>query len=174
MSTLRSGTAAALPWRTREATRHLLLAATTSLGVTAATGLGLLAGPDNDNLVALLLLPHLAAGVLALILFTPFVIIHWRDGREPLVHLLLPFRLLLAPPGTPFLRQRLLGHLLLWSLALVLLSGVLSLVPALAYLLGTPFTLPYGTQDMLMQGHRWLSLPLAGSALLHYPRTARR
>lgn len=165
---------AALPWRTREATRHLLLAATTSLGVTAATGLGLLAGSDNDNLVALLLLPHLASGVLALILFTPFVIIHWRDGREPLLHLLVPFRLLLAPPGTPFLRQRLLGHLLLWSLGLVLLSGVVSTVPALAYLADEPFTLPYGGQDMLMHVHRWVSLPLAVSVLLHYPRTPRR
>lgn len=131
MTPSRSAPAAVLPWRTREATRHLLLAATTSLGVTAATGLGLQAGSDNDNLVAMLLLPHLAAGVLALILFTPFVIIHWRDGREPLLHLLAPFRLLMAEPDTPFLRQRLLGHLLLWSLGLVLLSGVVSVVPAI-------------------------------------------
>ena len=162
MTPSRSAPAAVLPWRTREATRHLLLAATTSLGVTAATGLGLQAGSDNDNLVAMLLLPHLAAGVLALILFTP------------LLHLLAPFRLLMAEPDTPFLRQRLLGHLLLWSLGLVLLSGVVSVVPAIAYLLGDPFTLPYGTQDLLMQVHRWGSLLLAVAAVLHYPRTTRR
>lgn len=165
--------AARLLWRTRDTARHLLLAFVASFAVALATSALLFVGLGHGNLVQVLLLTHLAAGLLALFFFVPFVVIHWRDGREPLVHLIFPFRLLPEWRWDIVARRRLIGHALLWLLLPVLVSGLAVVLPAVAYLAGRPATLPYGGQYWLLQIHLWTTPLVLVALVLHFPRKDR-
>lgn len=164
---------ATLRWRTRATSRHLLQGFLGAFAIAAVSGGLLLLGIDHGNLVQVLLVSHLAAGLLALLLFIPFIVTHWRDGREPLVHLVWPFRLIAELGRDAYARQRLIGHALLWALALVLLSGLIVMLPAIAYLAGWPVTLPYGSHVGLLAAHAWLTLPLLVGLLGHLPKEDR-
>lgn len=162
-----------LRWRTRDTSRHLLQGFIAAFAIAAVTGGLLLVDIGHGNLIQVLLLSHLAAGLLTLFFFIPFVVTHWRDGGEPLRHLIWPFALIGDMSRDRFARQRLIGHGLLWSLAAVLLSGLIVMLPAIAYLAGWPATLPYGGHVDLLRIHVWLTLPLLGALLGHLPREDR-
>lgn len=163
----------ALRWRTRDTSRHLVQGFIGALAIATVTGLLLWLRLGHNHLVQVLLLSHLAAGLLALLFFVPFIVIHWRDGREPLRHLLWPFPLIAELRWDAYAGKRLLGHAFMWSLALVLLSGLIVALPAVAYLAGYPVTLPYGGHVGLLRGHAWLTLPLLVCLWCHLPKEDR-
>lgn len=164
---------ATLRWRTRDTSRHLMQGFTGAFAIACCTGLLLWLNFGHGNFIQLLLLTHLAAGALSCLMFLPFIIIHWRDGREPLLHLLWPFRLIPELQWDAYARKRLIGHALMWLLTLVLISGLLVSLPALAYLAGRPLTLPYGVHLSLLRPHAWLTLPLLISLIWHLPKKER-
>jgi hypothetical protein len=166
--------AALLRWRTRDTARHLLLAFIASFAIALTSGALLWVKLGHGNFVQVLLVTHLVSGLLALFFFVPFVAIHWRDGREPLLHMIFPFRLLTEARRDHLARHRLLGHGLLWTLAIVLLSGLVVMLPALAYLAGRPVTLPYGGHVRLLQIHVWATPALLLFLLLHLPKEDRQ
>ncbi|THF62677.1 multiheme c-type cytochrome [Pseudothauera rhizosphaerae] len=163
---------AGLAWRTRETTRQLLHALLVALAITLLTGLALWLGPPHGPLVQVLLSAHLVAGVLALILLAAFATVHLRDGREPPACVALPLLLLKNCRHDRTVRHRLIGHGLLWALALVLLSGLAIAAPAVLYLAGNPATLPYGAHVWLLDVHRWAA-PFAVAGLLAHLRRTR-
>lgn len=162
-----------LQWRTRATVRQLLLAMLTSLAIALCSGGLLWLGGGHDNFRQLLLITHLAAGLLTCLFFFPFVTLHWRDGGEPWPHLFLPFALFGALRRDTSARHRLLGIALLWNLFVVLGSGLLVMLPAVAYLAGEARTLPYGAHVWLLQLHRWPSLLLLALLFLHMPKEDR-
>lgn len=168
MTTLPASTPLDLQWSTRAAARHLLLAFVTSLGITLSSGLLLEIGHAYWRQT--LLVGHLAAGGLTLFFFIPFVVGHWRNGGEPWHHLFLPFLLLRARQRENLARHRLLGIGLIWALAGALLSGLVVVVPAIAYLGGEPFTLPYGSHVWLLQTHLWTTPLVVVLLVLHMPK----
>ncbi|MDR2688311.1 MAG: hypothetical protein LBB76_00965 [Azoarcus sp.] len=161
-----------LVWRTRESSRHLLMATVQSLGIVAATGVLLLLPLENEHLTVIALATHLAAGALAFIFFIPFLFIHLRDGKESLLHLVMPWRLLRRIYRGETLYHRLLGYALMWCLWLVFLSGFAIAFPAIAYLSGHPLTLPYGGHAVLLRVHLGVSVLLAVFLALHFPKKA--
>lgn len=163
----------ALNWRTRDTSRHLIQGFIGAFAIAAVTGIVLWLRIGHGNLVQWLLLCHLAAGLLAILFFIPFIVIHWRDGREPLLHLIWPFRLIGEVRRDVYAGKRLLGHAFMWSLLLVLFSGLIVALPAIAYLAGYPVTLPYGGHVGLLRGHAWLTLPLLVCLWWHLPKEDR-
>lgn len=160
---------AGLAWRTRDTTRQLSRALIVSFAIALVSGLLLWLRLGHDNLAQVLLLTHLCAGLLAAILFPPFVVLHWNDGREPFRHLFWPLAVLRAVGRDAYAGKRLLGLAVLWTLLLVLLSGLLVAAPAVAYLAGYPLTWPYGGQVLLLDLHRLLTPPLILILVLHLP-----
>lgn len=167
------GADAGLQWRTRETSRHLVQGFIGAFAISTVTGLLLWLRVGHANLVQVLLLAHLAAGVLTLLFFVPFIVVHWQDGREPLLHLLWPFPLIREIRRDAYAGKRLIGHAFMWSLIVVLLAGLIVALPAVAYLAGYPVTLPYGGHVGLLQAHRWLTLPLLLGLLWHLPKKDR-
>lgn len=164
---------AGLTWRTRETSRHLVQGFISACAIAAITGLLLWLGAGHDNLVQVLLLAHLVAGVLTLLFFIPFIVIHWQDGKEPLRHLLWPFPLIREIRWDAYAGKRLIGHAFMWSLIAVLLSGLIVALPAIAYLAGYPVTLPYGGHVSLLHIHRGLTPLLLLCLLWHLPKKDR-
>jgi Na+/proline symporter len=158
-----------LAWRTRATTRTLLHGLAVALAIAVFTGVGLWLDPAHDGLHQVMLLSHLAAGALASILFVAFATIHLRDGREPLACVLLPLLLLPRLRADRFARRRLVGHGLLWVLALAVLSGLAIAAPGLAYLSGHPQTLPYGMHVWLLELHLWATPALGVGLAWHLP-----
>lgn len=165
---------AILLWRTRDTSRHLAQGMTGALIITLITGGALWLRLGHGNLIQLLLLVHLASGVLATLFFLPFIVIHWQDGREPLLHLIWPFRLLREVKWDAYARKRLVGHAFLWVVLLVVLSGLVTAAPAVAYLAGHPVPLPYGGHVPLLAIHRWLTLAVFAGLLWHLPKEERQ
>jgi hypothetical protein len=162
-----------LVWRTKESSRHLLMATVYSLGVVAATGFTLALPLENEHLTLIALAAHLASGFLTLVFFVPFLFTHLRDGRESFLNLFLPWRLLHRIYRNETLYHRLLGYLLMWCLWLLLASGLIIAAPAVAYLSGHPMTLlPYGGHSLLLWTHRGVSLLLLLFLVLHFPKKA--
>jgi hypothetical protein len=168
-----SNGAALLRWRTHDTSRHLAQGLVGALAIALITGCALWTRIGNGNLVQLLLLVHLAAGLLAFLLFVPFIIIHWRDGREPLKHLLWPFPLLAEWQWDAYARKRLIGHAFLWLFVFVVATGLIVAAPAVGYLAGHPVTLPYGGHAPLLGLHRWLTLALFAAFIWHLPKKSR-
>lgn len=164
---------AGLKWRTRDTSRHLVQGFISAAAIAAITGLLLWLRVGHASLVQVLLLTHLAAGVLTLLFFTPFIVIHWQDGREPLRHLLWPFPLIREIRWDAYAGKRLIGHAFMWALIVVLFSGLVVTLPAIAYLAGYPVTLPYGGHVGLLEAHRWLTPPLLLCLLWHLPKKER-
>lgn len=164
--------AALLQWRTRDTTRHLAQGTLGALAIALVTGIALWSPLGHGNLVQLLLV-HLTAGLLGTLLFVPFIVIHWRDGKEPLSHLLWPFRLLAGWQVDPHARKRLVGHFFLWFVILMTISGLIIAAPAIAYLAGVPETLPYGGHAPLLAIHRWLTPFLLAGLFWHLPKEER-
>ena len=160
-----------LPWRTRASSRHFLMATVYSLGITVATGGVLLLPLENEHLTLIALAAHLAAGVLTFAFFVPFLFIHLKDGRESLLHLFMPWRLLHRIYRGETLYHRLLGYSLMWCLWLLFASGLIIAAPAIAYLSGHPVTLlPYGGHSPLLLAHQGVSLLLLVFLILHFPK----
>lgn len=168
-----SADATLLRWRTRDTSRHLIQGFIGAFAIAAVSGLLLWLRIGHDNVVQILLLSHLAAGLLAFLFFIPFIVTHRRDGREPLLNLVWPFRLIGELRWDIYARKRLIGHGFLWSLLLVLASGLIVALPAIAYLAGQPVTLPYGGHVGLLRSHAWLTLPLLTGLWWHLPKEDR-
>lgn len=164
---------AALRWRTRDTSRHLIQGFIGAFAIAAVTGLLLWLPVGHGNLVQVLLLTHLTAGVMTVLFFIPFIVIHWRDGREPLMHLIWPFRLIREVRWDVYAGKRLIGHGFMWSLLIVVFSGLIIALPAIAYLAGYPLTLPYGGHVPLLKAHRWLTVPLLICLWWHLPKKDR-
>ena len=163
---------ALLVWRTRESSRHLLMAMIYSLGIACATGIALLLPLENGHLTLVALVAHLVSGALALVFFIPFLFVHLSDGREPIRHLVMPWRLLhRLYKGEP-LYHRVLGYMLMWCLLLVLATGLAIAAPAIFYLAGQPSILPYGVGPALLRVHFTFSGLLVFFMLLHFPKRA--
>lgn len=167
---------ASLAWRTRETTQRVLHALLVALAIALLTGLALWLDPSHGPLIQVLLAAHLVSGVLFLILLVAFTLIHLRDGREPPVYVALPLLLLRDCRHDRIVRHRLIGHGLLWALAVVMLSGLAIAAPAVLYLAGNPATLPYGAHVWLLDGHRWATPFVVAGLLahLHRPRGTRQ
>jgi hypothetical protein len=165
-----------IPWRTKESSRHLLMAMVYSLGVASATGLLLLLPLPNPHVTLLALAAHLTSGALAGIFFIPFLLIHLKDGREPLHHLLMPWRLRRRIYAGETHHHRLQGYLLTIGIGLVFLTGLVIALPALAFLAGRPITLlefipsEWGGHSGLLSLHRGASILLVVALLLHFPK----
>lgn len=168
-----AGESALLRWRTHDTSRNLAQGLCGALAIALVSGLALWTRLGHGNLVQVLLLVHLAAGALAFLLFLPFIVIHWRDGREPLRHLLWPFPLIAEWQWDAYARKRLIGHAFLWLFVAVAVSGLVIAAPAILYLAGHPLTLPYGGHAPLLALHRWLTLVLLVAFVWHLPKKAR-
>jgi hypothetical protein len=167
----KSASAELLPWRTKAASRHLLMAMIYSLAITAATGVILLLPLKNEHLTLIALVMHLVSGALALLFFLPFLLTHLKDGREPFWNLFLPWRLLHRLYRGESLYHRLLGYSLMWSILLVFVSGICIMAPAIAYLLGRPMTLlPYGGHAFILKVHLGAFAFLFLFLVLHFPK----
>ncbi|MDR1064355.1 MAG: hypothetical protein LBL48_10595 [Azoarcus sp.] len=159
-----------LVWRTRESSRHLLMSMIYSLGIACATGIVLLLPMGNGHLTLIALVAHLVSGALALVFFIPFLFVHLSDGKEPLLHLVVPWRLLhRLYKGEP-LYHRVLGYLLMWCLALTIATGLAIAAPAISYLAGRAAILPYGVGPALLRLHLTFSGLLVFFVLLHFPK----
>lgn len=165
---------ALLRWRTRDTSRHLAQGLAGALIIALLTGAALWLRLGHGNLVQLLLLVHLASGSLAALLFFPFIVIHWQDGREPLLHLIWPLRLLREAKRDAYAGKRLVGHAFLWVVLAVMLSGLAIAAPSVAYLLDHPVTLPYGGHVPLLGIHRWLTPLVLACLLWHLPKEERQ
>jgi hypothetical protein len=165
-------TAPTFPWRTRETSRHLMMAMAYSLGIALATGVALLLPLGNGHLTLIMLVAHLVSGALALVFFVPFLFVHLQDGKEPLRHLVMPWRMAQRMFKGENLYHRLIGYGLMWWLWLVFLSGLVIAAPAIAYLAGHPTTLPFGTSAWLLGLHLGFSELLVVFLLLHFPKRA--
>jgi hypothetical protein len=142
-----------------------------SLGIATATGIVLLLPLKNEHLTLIALVAHLVAGFLALVFFLPFLFTHLKDGRESLLNLILPWRLLHRIYRNETLYHRLLGYSLMWCLWLAFASGLVIATPAIAYLLGKPMTLlPYGGHALLLQLHLGVFVLLLLFLVLHFPK----
>ncbi|MDR1661943.1 MAG: hypothetical protein LBR95_05905 [Azoarcus sp.] len=161
-----------LAWRTRESSRHLLMSTVYSLGIACATGIALLLPLENGNLVLLALVAHLTSGALALVFFIPFLFVHLSDGKEPVLHLVMPWRLLHRLYRGEPLYHRLLGYLLMWCSILTIVTGLAIAAPALSYLAGRAAILPYGVGPALLRVHLTFSGLLVFFVLLHFPKRA--
>ena len=161
-----------LVWRTRESSRHLLMAMLYSLGIATATGLILTLPLGNGHLILVALVAHLVSGVLALVFFVPFLFIHLRDGREPVRNLIMPWRLLRRLYQGESLYHRVLGYLLTGCTVLVIATGLVIAAPAVLFLAGKPTILPFGTSAWLLQVHIVFSVLLVLFVLLHFPKKA--
>jgi len=171
----RKDEAGVLVWRTGATTQALARALLTCLALLVSTGLLLWWGGGHGNWRQWLLLVHLATGVLSLGFALPFVLVHLRDGREPWHALLQPWKVWAAARRRRGIHtKRLAGHALLWSLLLVVGSGLAIAWPGLTVLAGSPWTWPYGSQDALLLPHRLLTLPLLALLLWHLRRWWRR
>jgi hypothetical protein len=169
-----------LVWRTRESSRHLLMALTYSLGIACATGVALLLPLQNGHLTLIALVAHLVSGTLAVLFFVPFLFVHLRDGKEPLRHLVMPWHLSRRKfrdrgrdkSQQQRQRQHLMGYLLCVCACLASLSGLAIAAPALAYLAGHPVVPPFGTIAVLLRVHQASSALLFVFLLLHFPKKA--
>jgi hypothetical protein len=161
-----------LVWRTRESSRHLLMAMLYSLGIATATGLILTLPLGNGHLILVALVAHLVSGGLALVFFIPFLFIHLRDGREPVLNLFMPWRLLHRLYRGESLYHRVLGYLLTGCTVLVIVTGLVIAAPAVLFLAGEPTILPFGTSAMLLRVHVVFSVLLVLFVLLHFPKKA--
>ncbi|HNQ04042.1 MAG TPA: hypothetical protein PKH69_05460 [Thiobacillaceae bacterium] len=164
----------ALRWRTRDTTRHLLHAYLGGFGVCLVTGLLLWLDWGGASLVTVMLVTHLMAGALGLIFFIPYLLTHLKDGREPWLNLVWPWRLIPELRWEPYAWKRLHGHLLMWSNGLLLLSGFVTAFPAVLYLAGHPLTLPYGASAWLLVGHQVMTVASLALMLLHFPARDRK
>jgi hypothetical protein len=173
-TTIPSPDAALLRWRTHDSSRHLMQGFIGAFAIAGITGLLLWLNLGHGNFIQLVLLTHLAAGTLSFFMFVPFIVIHWRDGREPLRNLLWPFRLIPELQWDSYARKRLIGHGLMWLLMIVLLSGLIVSLPAIAYLAGRPMTLPYGAHVELLRAHAWMTIPLFAGLIWHLPKKDRK
>ncbi|MDR2624701.1 MAG: hypothetical protein LBC37_00015 [Zoogloeaceae bacterium] len=166
-----------LPWRTRAASRHLLLALVYCLGIVAATGLLLALPLPNAHLTLVALAAHLVSGLLAVFFFVPFLVCHLRDGHEPLLSLLLPWRVARRCSGGDSRTHRLLGYGLTLTLLTVAASGLVIIAPAVAYLAGKPFLLldfwPGNGHRFWLMAHAWGTLLLVALLFCHFPKRSR-
>jgi hypothetical protein len=176
MTTTSSPESSLIPWRTRESSRHLLMATVYSLGVAGATGVLLLLPLANSHITLLALAAHLTSGALAGMFFIPFLFIHLKDGREPLHHLFMPWRLRRRIYLGETHHHRLLGFILTLSVVVVLLTGLVIALPAVAFLAGRPVTLlefipsKWGGHSGLLSLHLGASSLLIVALLLHFPK----
>jgi hypothetical protein len=168
-----AGAAEGLPvLRTRESSRNLLMSMVYSFGIACATGIVLLLPFGNEHLVLVALVAHLVSGALALVFFIPFLFAHLSGAKEPLLHLVMPWRLLhRLYKGEP-LYHRLLGYFLMWCLTLTIATGLAIAAPAISYLSGQPAILPYGVGPALLRLHFTFSGLFVFFVLLHFPKRA--
>lgn len=162
--------ATAMVWRTRDTTRHLLEAFIGGFGISLVTGLLLWLDVGGTALAQVMLITHLVAGSLGLLFFAVYVVFHLKDGREPWINLLWPFRLIPDIPWDPYAAKRLHGHALLWANAVVLLTGVVIALPGITHLLGRPdLILAYGANYWLTTVHDGATLAAVGLLFFHFP-----
>ncbi|MDR3214085.1 MAG: hypothetical protein LBT71_09270 [Azoarcus sp.] len=159
-----------LVWRTRESSRHLLMAMVYSLGIATASGIVLMLPLGNGHLTLVMLVAHLVSGALALLFFVPFLFIHLRDGKEPLLNLLMPWRMLHRLYRGESLHHRILGYLLTGCVLLVMGTGLAIAAPAVLYLSGQPTVMPFGTAAALLRVHLTFSALLVFFVALHFPK----
>lgn len=165
----------ALRWRTRDTTRHLLNAYVGGFGIALITGALLWLDAGGSNLAQVMLVSHLTAGALGLIFFIPYLFAHLKDGKESWRNLLFPFRLITELRWEPYAGKRLHGHLLMWGMWLVLLSGLAIAIPGVLYLAGSPtFTLPYGLSAWLLDLHAAGTVGVLALMLFHVPAKERQ
>lgn len=164
----------ALRWRTRDTTRHLLNAYIGGFGISLVTGVMLWLDVGGTNLAQVMLITHLVAGTLGLFFFIPYVIGHLKDGREPWLNIVFPFRLIPELRWEPYAAKRLHGHLLMWGNWLVLLSGLVIAWPGAMYLAGTFATLPYGSSAWLLWIHDGFTVAILALMAFHFPARDRK
>ncbi|MDR1423617.1 MAG: hypothetical protein LBI92_03285 [Azoarcus sp.] len=161
-----------LVWRTRESSRHLLLAMVYSLGIATATGVVLAMPLGNGHLTLVALVAHLVSGALALVFFIPFLFVHLHDGKEKLLNLVMPWRMLHQIYRGESLYHRILGYMLTCCLLLTVASGLVIAAPAVLYLTGKPTVMPFGTAAALLRVHITFAGLFVFFVLLHFPKRA--
>lgn len=159
-----------LKFTDRSAGRSVALGFAASFAIASVSGLfyWLIPWQWNWHASQLALIIHLALGLLCLLLWLPYSLIHLRDKDPAWASSLWRWPLLANQPHRRFLQIAYGGF---WLMLLLLLSGLLLSWPALIWLAqGRAWLWPLGTTDLI----RWLHLGLffaAGSALLaHLPR----
>jgi hypothetical protein len=133
---------------------HLLMALINSTAIACATGLILLFPLGNAHVTIIAMVVHIVSGVLALILFVPFLFTHLRDGKEPLRNLLMPWRMRhrIYREETPV--HRLIGYGLTLASLGVFISGLVIAAPSITYLSGQTVLLPLGMSAILLRAHQ--------------------
>jgi len=161
-----------LVWRTRESSRHLLMAMVYSLAIATATGLALMLPLGNGHARLTILVTHLVSGALGVVFFVPFLLVHLHDGKESLFNLLMPWRMLKRIYRGETLYHRLLGFLLTCCVLVVVASGFAIAAPGFLYLSGKPTVYAFGTAQALLRLHVTFSGLFAFFVLLHFPKRA--
>lgn len=122
----------------------------------------------NWNASQSLLVVHLAAGAMALFLFSAFLVLHMRQQQQRMWWLFSFWRLRKAHDEEPgHFIQRLMGFILAWTLLSVLISGVLISVPGLLYYGGVLWMQGYALSQLLVLVHLVAALLVPLPLLVH-------
>ena len=151
----------------------------TAFTVTLASGFWYFFVPHdiNWNASQIVLVLHIAGGLISLILFVPFFVLHQRAKEQPVWMLLVPWMMKREADERPqHLNQRRLGHVLTWVLLAVYGTGLLISLPGLLFYWGTVWMQGYATSQLLSDVHFWASLvliPLLPTHMLWITRTGK-
>lgn len=122
----------------------------------------------NWNASQTVLVLHLAGGVMALILFVAYFLLHQKDQEQGLWWLVAPWHLKRTEEETlQHFRQRQLGHVLTWVMLTVFVSGVIIALPGLLFYSGKVWMQGYYTAQILRYLHFWSSVLLVPLLLAH-------
>lgn len=114
---------------------------------------------------------HIAAGFLTLAFFLSFVIAHQREKEGSPLFLVAPWLARRQPEKEPWrYRQRLLGHALSWSIAVLFLSGLLVSAPGMLWLANIVWVPDYLVYQAGNAVHLGITFVAAGIAGLHLGR----
>ncbi|MCC6222613.1 MAG: hypothetical protein IT201_03870 [Thermoleophilia bacterium] len=124
----------------------------------------------NWNAAQVMLIAHIALGVLAFVALAPFVVAHQRHQDGSSLLLLAPWlrRWRRGAGAAEAHPQRLVGHALHWSLLLVVASGVFVAVPGLLFYAGAVWLLTYESYQVGNAVHLGLTVVALGLMLLHW------
>ena len=148
----------------------MLYAFVTAFAVTLVSGLWHLFVPldVNWNASQIVLVLHIAGGVMSLILLAAFFVLHQRALEQPLWMLLAPWKLEQeTDEESRHFNQRCVGHVVTWILLTVYGTGLLISLPGLLFALGTVWMQGYAASQLLGDFHAWATLALIPLLLVH-------
>lgn len=123
----------------------------------------------NWNASQIILLLHLAGGVMSFMFFVIYFILHQKDKEQKLSNFILPWSLRKEPDEEDkHFKQRILGIVLTWLMLIIYTSGFILAIPGAVFYLGYVWVYSFD-QLMLLDGtHALATLALVPVLLIHF------